>query len=60
MDAIKRNRWFKKKIKRIRKSWFVKWINLICPKYQHLIKNINRVFEIINIRERLINCLIYP
>lgn len=59
MDAIKRNRWFKKKIKGIRKSWFVKWINLICSKYQHLIKNINRVFEIVNIRERLINCIIY-
>lgn len=59
MDVIKRNWRFKKKIKGIRKSWFVKWINLICSKYQYLIKNINRVFEIVNIRKRLINCIIY-
>jgi hypothetical protein len=53
LDATKRNRWLKKKIKANGKLRPLKWINTLPLEHKCAVKNLDWIFEKLNLGKRL-------
>ena len=52
MDAAEGNRWLKEKIKIDGKLRYSKWVNPVPPKHDCVVKNLDWIFEKLNLRKR--------